>query len=202
MGLHLLNGLSCQLTHPTVLGTDSQAVTKALKNQCLQPGHYLLDAIHHATEYLHVKQAGLINSDEQCQALAKGSQWKGNTKGAIDLQLHWVPGHCDFEPNEHTDEEAKLAAQGASSEARFLPWLLHKKLPLSISALCQENNKKLKRHWHHRWKFSERENLLRSIDNSMPSKKYLRLISSLDCHQASLIFQLRSGHITLNQHLF
>ena len=33
-------------------------------------------------------------------------------------------------------------------------------------------------------------------------KKYLRLISSLDRHQASLIFQLRSGHIALNHHLF
>ena len=30
MGLHLLNGLSRRLTHPTVLGTDSQVVIKAL----------------------------------------------------------------------------------------------------------------------------------------------------------------------------
>ena len=36
----------------------------------------------------------------------------------------------------------------------------------------------------------------------LPQKKYLRLISGLDRRQASLLFQLRTGHITLNQHLF
>ena len=92
MGLHLLNGLSCCLTHLTVLGTDSQAVIKALKNQRSHSGHYILNAIHHATERLHVKQDGLINNVERQQTLAEGSLWKGKTKGIIDLQLHWVPG--------------------------------------------------------------------------------------------------------------
>jgi hypothetical protein len=44
--------------------------------------------------------------------------------------------------------------------------------------------------------------LLRTIDNSAPSKKYLRLIRGLDRRQASLLFQLRTGHIGLNHHLF
>ena len=92
--------------------------------------------------------------------------------------------------------------QGSSSDARFLPQRLRKKLPLSISALHQENNDRLKRRWHRHWKSSERENLLRTIDNSAPSKKYLQLISGLDHCQASLLFQLRSGHISLNHHLF
>ena len=61
---------------------------------------------------------------------------------------------------------------------------------------------KLKKRWSRRWKSSERENLLRSIDNSAPSKKYLRLISDLDRCQASILFQLRTGHIGLNHHLF
>ena len=198
MGLYLLNGLSRRLTHSTVLGMDSQAVIKALQNQCLHSGHYILDAIHHAAEHLHAKQDGLINQ----QTLAEGTLWKGKTKGIVDLQLHWVPGHCNLEPNEHADEEAKLATQGTSSDTRFLPQLLRKKLLLSISALRQENNKKLKKCWQHHWKNSERVNLLRSIDNSTPSKKYLRLIASLDRRQASIIFQLHSGHIALNQHLF
>ena len=145
MGLHLLNGPSCRLIHPTVMGTDSQAVIKVLKNQCSHSGHYLLNAIHHSTECLHTKQDGLINSDDQCQALADGNQWKGKTKGITNLRLHWVPVHCDFGPNEWADKEAKLAAQGSSSDTRFLPQLLHKKLPLSISVLHQENNEKLKK---------------------------------------------------------
>ena len=202
MGLHLLNGQSHWLIHPKVMGTDSQAVIKVLKNQHLHSGHYLLDTIHCSTKCLHTKQDGLINSDEKCQALVDGIQWKSKTKGIIDLHLHWVPGHCDFGPNEQADEEAKLATQGSSSNAKFLPQLLCKKLPLSISAFCQENNEKLKKRWQRHWKNSERQNLLRTIDNSAPSKKYLQLISGLDRHQASLIFQLRLGQIGLNQHLF
>ena len=65
MGLHLLNGLSRRLTHPTILGTDSQAVIRALQNQRSHSGQYLLDAIHKSAEHLHAKQDGLINSDER-----------------------------------------------------------------------------------------------------------------------------------------
>ena len=162
----------------------------------------MLDAIHKSAKHLHAKQDGRINSDERRQAIADGVQWKGRSRGVVDLQLHWVPGHCDFEPNERADDEAKLAAQGSSSNARFLPPLLRKKLPLSISALHQENNEKLKKRWQRCWKNLERENLLRTIDKSAPSKKYLRFISGLDRRQASLLFQLRTGHIALNQHLF
>ena len=64
MGLHLLHGLSRRLIQPMVLGMDIQAVTKALKNLCLQSGYYLLDAIHLVAEHLQAKQDGLINSDE------------------------------------------------------------------------------------------------------------------------------------------
>ena len=172
LGLHLLHGLTCQLTHPTILGTDSQAVIRALGNQRPHSGHYLLDAIHLAAERLHAKQDSIINRAEGNQVLNAGELWKGDTRGVIDLQVHWVPGHCDFGPNEWADEEAKLAAQGSSSNTRFLPPLLCK-LPLSISALRQENLEKLKKRWQRRWKSSERENLLRSINNSVPSKKYL-----------------------------
>ena len=46
MGLHLLNCLSCQLTQPTVLGTDSQVVIRVLNNQLSHLGQYLLASIH------------------------------------------------------------------------------------------------------------------------------------------------------------
>ena len=61
---------------------------------------------------------------------------------------------------------------------------------------------KLKKRWQRCWKSSKRENLLRSIDNSAPSKKYLQLIHDLDRWQASILFQLCTGHIGLNLHLF
>ena len=53
----------------------------------------------------------------------------------INLQVHWVPGHIDFAPNEKADEEVKKAMQGNSNEAKYLPKLLRKPLLLSISAL-------------------------------------------------------------------
>ena len=151
MGLHLLKGLSRQLTEPTVIGTDSQAALLALGNQKLHSGQYILDAIHASAEQLHEKQDRLINRTERDRAIEAGVDWKGRKKGVVDLQFHWVPGHCNFAPNERADEEAKLAAQGNSSDAKLLPSLLRKRLPLSVSALRQHNIAKLKKHWSRRW---------------------------------------------------
>ena len=135
MGVHLLHGLSRQLTHSTVLGSDSQAAIRALGNQRVHSGQYILDAIHQAAERLHTKQDGIINKADRLQITNTGEQWIGRKKGVIDLQLHWVPGHRDFAPNKRADEEAKLAAQGQSSAVKSLPTLLRKWLLLSISAL-------------------------------------------------------------------
>src|SRR6202040_3108317 len=93
-------------------------------------------------------------------------------------------------------------AKGDSSEAKLLPSILRKRLPLSISALRQGNVAKLSKHWMRRWMSLPRESLLKTIDNTAPSKKYLRIIRDLDRRQASMLFQLRSGHAGLNHHLF
>jgi ribonuclease HI len=150
MGLHLLNGLTRQLTQTTVLGTDNQAVIKVLGNQKLHAGQYILDAIHKSTEQLNAKQDRLINHINKNQALKAGMNWVGRKRGVIDLQVHWVPGHRDFKLNERADKEAKKAAKGDTSNIKSLPSLLHKCLPLSVSALCQENTAKLVKHWAHR----------------------------------------------------
>ena len=202
MGLHLLSTLHSRFIHPTVLGSDSQAVIRALDNQRSHPSQYIIDEIHQSAENLHRKQDGLINRAERELATLEGEDWIGRPKGVINLQVHWVPGHVGFAPNEKADEEAKKAAQGHSSEAKYLPKFLRKPLPLSVSALRQSNMTKIKKRWERRWKSSPREDILKSIDNSAPSKKYLCLIAGLDRRQASLLFQLRSGHIGLNQHLF
>jgi len=202
MGLHLLNGLNCQLTQTTVLGTDNQAVIKALGNQRSHAGQYILDAIHKSAEQLHAKQDQLINREDRIQAIEAGDNWVGRRRGVIDLQVHWVLGHQDFEPNEKADEEAKKAAKGDSSKAKLLPSILRKRLPLSVSALRQGNMAKLSKRWTRRWKSSPRESLLKTIDNTAPSKKYLRIIGDLYRRQASLLFQLCSGHAGLNHHLF
>jgi hypothetical protein len=121
----------------------------------------------------------------------------------VDIQLHWTPAHMGFGPNERADEEAKAAAQGNSSRPEDLPaYLRRKPLPISISALRQENLAALRKRWKRRWKLSPRYHRLKEIDKDLPSPKFLRLVNDLDRHQSSLIAQLRTGHIPLNQHLF
>lgn len=118
------------------------------------------------------------------------------------MQLHWVPGHCDNERNEKADEETKKAARGLSSDTKLLPSFLRKRLPASISALRQNHKQALQRTWKRRWKRSPRYLLHRSIDKSAPLNKFLTLIQGLNRRQASIMTQLRTGHTSLNHHLF
>ena len=121
MGMHLLHGLHHQLTLPTVLRSDSQATIKALGNRKAHSGQYILEAIYQAAEHLHKKQDGLINRAEHQNLIAAGKAWTAHCRSIVHPQVHWALGHCDFEPNEQADEEAKPVAQGNSSKAKFLP---------------------------------------------------------------------------------
>jgi ribonuclease HI len=202
MALYMLKTSNRKLSRPLSICSDSQALLKALCNQRPHAGHYILDKIHDLAEELHAKQDGLLNGDERRAVLAEGRVWKGSTNGVIDLQMHWVPGHCGNVRNEKADEEAKKAAQGTSSEAKFLPPFMRKPLPASVSALRQSFMSSILKTWKRRWKESPRYALLRPIDKSAPSKKFLSLVKGLDRRQASLLSQLRTGHIGLNRHLF
>ena len=190
MDLHLLKNLHIKLTHPTILGSDSQAVLKALDNQWSHPRQYILNSIHSSAENLYKKQDGLINQAKQEEVITAEDSWKGRVKGEFDLQMHWVHGHVDFALNELADEETKKVVKRDSSDAKYLPALLCKHLPLSVTALRQNHMDRIKKQWECRWKSSPREDLLKTIDNSAPSKKYLWLISNLDWHQTSILFQL------------
>jgi ribonuclease HI len=152
MALHLLKLRNRQLTHPTSICSDSQALLLALNNQHPHAGHYILDKIHDFTEDLHAKQDGLFNRTERCEAITNGLAWEGRKSGVIDLQLHWVPGHSDYARNERADEEAKKAAQGLSSNAKCLPSFLPKPLPVSISALRQDHLQSIRKMWKRCWK--------------------------------------------------
>ena len=135
MGLHLLSTLHSRFIHPPILGSNSQVVIRVLDNQQMHPSQYIIDKIHQLVENLHRKQDRLINCGERELAISEGKDWIGRPKGVINLQVHWVPGHIDFTPSEKADEEAKKAAQGHSSKAKYLPKFLRKPLLLSISAL-------------------------------------------------------------------
>ena len=117
MGLHMLKNVSLQMRGIVLLGLDSQALSRSLGNQSAHPGQYLIDEIHTYAECLQAKQDGIINAAEKRASLLNRESWKGRTRGVIDLQLHWIPAHSDFKPNERADEEAKCAVQSLSSDA-------------------------------------------------------------------------------------
>jgi len=147
MALYMLKARNRQLSRPLSICSDSQALLKALSNQRPHPGHRILDKIHDFAEELHAKQDGLLNGDECRIVLAEVRVWKGSTNGVIYLQMHWVPGHSGNKRNERADEEAKKAAQGETSEAKFLPPFSCKPLPASVSALRQNFMSSILKTW-------------------------------------------------------
>jgi ribonuclease HI len=100
LAVHLLTSLRFQITSYVIIGTDNQATIQALNNQRPHPGHYILDHIHDTMEPLNSKQASLRHL----------GRTNLPTKGVVDLQIHWTPGHEKFAPNKHADELAKQAS--------------------------------------------------------------------------------------------
>ncbi|KAF7970993.1 hypothetical protein HWV62_22243 [Athelia sp. TMB] len=203
MGVHLLQAFTRRLIGPIIIGCDNQAVIRGLTNQKAHSGHYLLDHIIDLEEKLHAKQDGLRRAAERATTRRNGGDWIPRKKNVIDLQIHWVPGHKDFDPNERADREAKKAAKKNSSADEDLPACLRrKKLPFSVAALRQEHQDQLKRTWRKRWRKSPRCRRFGAVDNTAPSTKYLKLIDGLSRSQASLITQFRTANVPLNYLLF
>jgi hypothetical protein len=170
-----------RMPRSVVIGLDNQAVIRGLNNQRPHPGHWILDKfIDMATSF---------------------REQNPRTK----LEITWVPGHVGFEPNEKADQEAKLAAAGSSSPMEELPAILRAKsgIPLSISALRQRYKARLEGRWLRRWKTSKQYPKIRAIDKSESTSvnAYLKTATKLSRAQASVLIQLRTGHIGLNQHL-
>ena len=109
--LHLLLGLTCQL-HTVIIDLDNQAMICSLSNQTPKPAHYILNTIHTTAKKLHQRQDHLQNKDTFHQAHQQRQQLPAKTKNVIDLQIHWVPGHLDFAPNDKADEPTKKQPLG------------------------------------------------------------------------------------------
>jgi hypothetical protein len=124
-------------------------------------------------------------------------------KTQCTLTLQWTPGHEGIRGNEEIDQDAKKAAEGDSSPNRDLPaFLRSSSLPLSTSAAKQSFQQLVMTRWKAEWTRSKRHRKMQRLDDTMPSNKFLRLISDLDRNQSSILLQLRTGHIPLNEHLF
>jgi len=124
-------------------------------------------------------------------------EWRLDTM--CEVEFVWTPGHEDIDGNEQADEAAKSAAMGETSETENLPVFLRRKpLPVSISATRQLLKKKMKDRWQIEWKSSPRFPNSAEIDPSLPSDDFLHIIDQLQRNQASVLIQLRTGHIPLN----
>ena len=143
-----------------------------------------------------------LNAVEKSVSLLSEEMWKGRMRHFIYLQPHWVPVHSDFKQDERADDKAKHAAQGVFSDARFLPRIICRSLPASVPMLWQAHKSQLLKHWKCHWKSSLWQCVIHHFDYLAPSKKFPCLTQDLSCHQVSLLIQLCTSHMGLNQHLF
>ncbi|KAF8522000.1 hypothetical protein JB92DRAFT_3272836 [Gautieria morchelliformis] len=101
--------------------------------------------------------------------------------------MRWVLGHEGIEGNKRDDAEAKRAAQGHSSKEMLMPIECRGVLPNSNSADTTRR---------------QNRQVIDRIDPSMPSNAYNKISRDLPRKQASLLIQLRTGHVGLSKHLY
>src|SRR5258706_7261911 len=120
----------------------------------------------------------------------------------MEISFTWVAGHMESVGNKVADKLAKHAAEHRSSNRQRLPKFLHNQLPLSLSAIKQQITSKTKTETKAWWKMSKHYKRIKSIDLLLPSGKFIKATSSLNCKQTSILTQLHTDHVPLNGHLF
>jgi hypothetical protein len=82
-----------------------------------------------------------------------------------------------------------------------LSHILRSPLPASASATKQAYQGKLRRRWENFWDTSDRSRRMEEIDDNFPFNAFRANSYQLTRHQASLMMQIRCGHIPLNGYL-
>ena len=117
------------------------------------------------------------------------------------FKIAWISSHSDVPGNERADSEAKLAAKGKSSDRGALPILFRSPLPKNAAALKQHFYERLKLKWKVRWRKSPQHNRLSRHDPQFPPSTFYKTRDKLSCREASLLTQIRTGHIPLKSYL-
>ena len=151
---------------------DNQALIYALSSRKSTSGQHLVKAFRDAANDLH-----------------------------CGLTIRWISSHSDIKGNEAADKLAKEAATGRSSRRIDLPHALRGQLPASTSATKQEFHENIKQLWQKTWTESPRRVRFSQIDANFPFNRFRTNLFKLTRQQASLIMQIRTGHIPLNKHL-
>jgi hypothetical protein len=103
--------------------------------------------------------------------------------------------------NERADKEAKRAAKGESSHEYDIPIECRGVMPVSKAAELQRHHKKVKQEARTIFAKSPRARHAHEIDPSMPSAAFSKLTGDMPRRHASILVQLRTGHVGLNKHL-
>ncbi|KAF5339325.1 hypothetical protein D9611_009893 [Ephemerocybe angulata] len=164
---------------PISLYIDNQSVIKSLKNRKPAPGQRLKDAF-------------LDLSDELRPA----------SNGHPAFKMIWISAHSEVERNEAIDEEAKSAAHGQESTYMQLPPPIRLRLPHSKSAIVQKLKDEAKAEWAKQWNKSPRHGIWRAIDSELTCKTFRAITAKMPRYHASLLVQLRTKHIPLNDYLY
>lgn len=172
---HLLRQEGC--SQNIEIGTDNQAAIDALNLNKPVPSHYIVDEAQNL-----IRRVKLENPSAR-------------------LLVCWTPGHMGIAGNKMADAEAKQAVARNASPPHTLPALLCNPLPISMSAARRTQNDIIKCAAAAHLAKSKCYPHLRSIDATIPSLRFRKLTAKLTQKQASLLIQLRMGHIPLNQHL-
>ena len=159
------------------IGIDNIVAITATHAIKLGPSQYIWDIFHQRVVMTYNKHKGL------------------------DVLVKWTLGHMGIEGNEAADGEAKKAAKEGSSPTNKLPVPLRKPLPWSKSAMRQEFMRKLNLAAKKLWSESPRFNRIAHIDMDFKHNSFAKLSYNLHCERASLLFQLRVGHVPLNMYL-
>ena len=172
LAIWLLNNCIHTIGKTVSLYIDNQAVISSLANPRAVSGQYL-------TRHL-ISQANRL---------------------PCNLGIHWISSHSKVKGNEKVDDLAKEAAGGSSSSRISLPHILRSPLPTSASATKQEFHRKLKEKWEKSWEKSDRYQRVTVIDDNFPFNSFRKRTHHLSRNQASLMTQIRCGHVPLNAYL-
>lgn len=177
LALHLIR--ANRINKRVIIATDNQAAIMALDMKKPSPGYYLVEDILQAQEELKTHRL----------------------HRALQIVFRWVPAHLGIDGNEIADQLAKEAATGKSNAPAHLPKQFKKVLPYSASALKTAFMSQLKKKTMELLTTSPRYTRLLETDPSIPSANYQKIMADLPRKHASIITQLRTGHIPLMKHL-
>ena len=166
--------------HTATIRLDSQAVMQALDGCSTKLAQSLLNSVH-----------------EACNELLTNRRRRDR-----QLTISWVSGHDRVKGNEHADNKAKIAAREGSSPEDELPEALQGSALLSsLSALGGAFKEMLWARWKSLWAKSPQKGQMDKVDNKLPSHSFLLVTGHLSRAQASMLMQLRTGHVPLNYFL-